>query len=63
MKSRVLRLFTALVFAFAMSVAPAAFAAACPEVYVSYDGGESWSQCEHYGTIETSTTTYCYYYC
>ena len=64
MKSRVLRLFTALTFVLAMSIAPASFAQpACPDVYVSHDGGETWTQCEHYGTVWSESTTWCYYYC
>ena len=64
MKNRIMRLVAVLVLAVGMSITPAfAMAASCPDLYMSTDGGATWTQCEHYGTISNSTTTWCYYYC
>jgi hypothetical protein len=35
----------------------------CDYVFVSYDGGQTWYQCDNYGRVETRDTISCYYSC
>lgn len=35
----------------------------CPTVEVSYDGGETWTECDNYGRYETRDSVTCYYSC
>jgi hypothetical protein len=59
---RIVRLISVLVFVLAMAVPT--FAADCPDVYISTDGGQTWSQCDFDGGIITSDrTTWCFYTC
>jgi len=35
----------------------------CPYVFISYDGGDTWYQCDNYGRYEDRSSTTCYYEC
>ena len=35
----------------------------CPYVFYSNDGGQTWTQCDNYGRVETRESTTCYYAC
>jgi hypothetical protein len=35
----------------------------CDYVFVSYDGGETWYQCDNWGRVETRDSVTCYYDC
>ena len=35
----------------------------CPIVEVSYDGGETWTECDNWGRFETRDSVTCYYDC
>lgn len=64
MKTRILRGFAAFALAVAMSLPALADASSCPRVWISYDGGCTWSTCSLDGTAtpEGGITT-CYYSC
>jgi len=62
MKSLVRRI-SVLVFVIAMAVSAYASPADCPDVYISTDGGATWSQCDYNGAIWNSNTTWCFYTC
>ena len=59
---KIVRLISVLVFVLAMALP--SYASACPDVFISTDGGASWSQCDFDGGIITRDgTTWCFYTC
>jgi hypothetical protein len=60
---RLVRLISVLVFVLAMAV-PTFAVGGCPDVYISTDGGATWSQCDfNGGIIHSDGSTDCYYTC
>lgn len=62
MKS-IARRVSVLVFVLAMAVSAFADMGDCPNLYMSTDGGCTWSVCNLYGAVWDSNTTLCYYTC
>lgn len=62
MKS-IARRVSVLVFVLAMAVSSFANMSDCPDLYMSTDGGATWSMCSLDGAIWNSTTTWCVYSC
>ena len=60
---KLVRLISVLVFVLAMAVP--SYAGICPDVYISTDGGQTWTQCDFDGgTIgRDNQSITCYYTC
>jgi hypothetical protein len=63
MKTRIMRAFAAFALAVAMSLPALALPSDCPRVWISYDGGCTWSACTLDGATWDNYSTNCYYIC
>jgi hypothetical protein len=60
---KLVRLVSVLAFVLAMTIPAYSSVADCPDVYISTDGGQTWSQCDFNGGVEVPGWLICVYTC
>ena len=60
---KLVRLVSVLAFVLAMAIPAYSSVSDCPDVYISTDGGQTWSQCDFNGGFEVPGWLICVYTC